>query len=170
MERGPARASGQTRLAGPLPARLTAGAGLLVAVGVSILVGWVAPDDGATSISVRQGLAYGLVFAASPLGVLVARVPARAAAALGGGMTVAGAATMPGGNLVGGVMLATGFVILLTGTAAGTDGITRALLVRFVSTALLLFAGVVLALGVSPIGGAAAAVTAGVVVSIGRLR
>ena len=71
------------------------------------LVTFIAPDDGPTLISWRQGLALMVVFAAP---AITAFLTPQHAAALGGAMFVAGAVTMWGGNTAMLMMAATGFL------------------------------------------------------------
>ncbi|GBD84256.1 hypothetical protein BMS3Abin02_00646 [bacterium BMS3Abin02] len=152
-----------------LPTRIAAAVALAVSVGVFVLVGLIAPDHGPTRISMRQGIALAAVFAAPPIGVLISPVNAASMVALGGAMFVAGAATTPGGNLLGPIMMAPGLLLLLVG-ASHRPPLTAALIGRFLLYAIALVVGVVLALGTGVLTGLGALLVAAVVASSTRWR
>ena len=76
-----------------------------------VLVGF-SPDGGPTPSSVFQGFVLVVVFAAPA--VITLRAP-KQALAMGGAMFVAGAAFLPGGNLLGLLMLIPGVVLAWAG-------------------------------------------------------
>jgi hypothetical protein len=149
----------RSRSASPLILRFLAGVGLLTAVGVFVLVALVVPDGGITATSLRQGVALAAVFAAAPTAALAPRVDAASVVALGGGMTVAGAAVTPGGNILGPVMAAVGLLPLLVG---GSDrpSLTAGLIGRLLVYAIVLAAGTWLAMGTTLLTGFAALLAA----------
>lgn len=138
--------------------------GVFVAIGVFLLVTFIALDDGPTSIAWRQGLALMVVFAASAVAALVTPVHAPA---LGGAMFVAGAITMLGGNVPLLLMTASGFLLLL---AASTQRarVATDVLIRFVLLTIALVTGVYLALDTAMITGLGALVIAALVVISGH--
>lgn len=91
--------------------------GLGVAFVLFLMSTFAWPDDGATVSSVREGITIALVFAAVPIATLAPTVTAASVVVLGGGMTIAGFATTPGGNLLGPVMAVVGLLILFTGAS-----------------------------------------------------
>lgn len=124
-------------------ARATALLGLLAGVALFAFVAGPAQDDGP---DFAQGLALGAVVAAGPVAALTAgRRPSRVVA-LAGGMTIAGAATTPGGNLAGLVMAVVGLV-LLVGMPARPD-LTWGLTATTLGYALTLVIGMYAALSV----------------------
>lgn len=149
-----------------LPVRLVAVLGILVAVAMFLLVTFIAPDEGPTLISWRQGLALMSVFGAPVVGVLLAP---EHAAAIGGAMFVAGAVTMMGGNTPLLFMAACGLVLLLAASVQDAP-VTRAAIVRFFLLAVALIAGVYLAHGTGLITGLAALLTSAFVVVSGRFQ
>lgn len=140
-------------------------AGVLVAIAVFVLVGLVAPDDGATVTSLRQGFALAAVFAAVPIATLAHDVDATSLVSLGGGMVVAGVATTPGGNLLGLVMAACGLSFFLVG-GSRQPSLTIGVVGRLLVYAVLLASGVWLASGVTMVTGLAALLLA-LIVSTG---
>jgi len=96
---------------GPI-ARTPALLGLLAGVALFVFVAGLAPDDGADSRSIAQGLALGAVVAAGPVAAWTARRRSSSVVALAGGMAIAGAATTPGGNWPGLVMAVSGLFLL----------------------------------------------------------
>lgn len=105
------------------------------------------PDHGMTASSLRAGIAVALVFAAVPIAVLAPTATAGSLVALGGGMTIAGFATTPGGNLLGPIMAATGLLILFTG--ASNEPAMRPSIV-----AMMLLCALALSIGIYTIPGA----------------
>lgn len=91
--------------------------GLVLSVAVFLFL-INAADEGMDTAAMGQTAALTLAFAAVPLATLIRQVSPSAVFSLGGGMTVAGVATTPGGNLLGIVMIATGLAFLLVGAAA----------------------------------------------------
>jgi hypothetical protein len=81
-------------------------AALVAAAGVAVLIAR-SPDQGVDLASIRQGVAYGLVFAAAPIGVLLAH-DGTLAAGLGAGMTAAGTVTVWDGNFPAVLMVVCG--------------------------------------------------------------
>ena len=120
--------------------------GLLAGVGLFVFVAGLAPDDGADSTSIAQGLALGAVVAAGPVAALTAGRRPSSVVALAGGMTIAGAATTPGGNLAGLVMALAGLV-LLAGVPARPD-LTWGLTVTTLGYTITLMIGMYAALSV----------------------
>jgi len=131
----------------PVPRLKRAAAfGLLVALGVLILVVLVAPDDGLDAESLQQGIAIASVIAAAPVAAIVRPVDASRVVSLGGAMTVAGIATMFGGNLAGLLMAISGIAILLVG-ASREPPFTWGLATRLIGYAALLILAMGLSLG-----------------------
>lgn len=120
--------------------------GLLVALGILILVVFVGPGDGLDPSSLQQGIAIAIVVAAAPVAVIVRPVDASRVVSLGGAMTIAGVATMFGGNLAGLLMAISGLPILLVG-AAREPPISWGLVGRLVGYAVLLVLGMWLSVG-----------------------
>ncbi len=103
------------------------------------------PDDGATVSWVLEGITITLIFAAVPIAILAPTVTATSLVALGGGMTIAGFATTPGGNLLGPIMAAIGLLVLLTGASkkpAMTPGIIATMLACALALSVAMYAGV----------------------------
>jgi hypothetical protein len=119
---------------------------LLLALGILILVVLVAPDDGLDAASLQQGVAIASVIAAVPVAAIVRPVNASRVVALGGAMTVAGVATMFGGNLAGLLMAISGIAILLAG-ASREPPISWGLSLRLIGYAVLLVLAMWLSLG-----------------------
>jgi hypothetical protein len=120
--------------------RVTAFLGIVVGLGLFVVVAVVSPDEGPDPTSLMQGLGLGVIVAAAPVAALASGGSASNIIALGGGMTIAGAATTPGGNFSGLVMAIAGFGLLFAGVSH-TSNVTWRL---FVST---LTYGIVLAIG-----------------------
>jgi hypothetical protein len=120
--------------------------GLLVALASLILVASIAPDDGLGASSVQQGIAIAVIIAAVPVASLVGPIDASRVISLGGAMTIAGVATMLGGNLAGLLMAISGLAILLVG-ASREPPISWALVGRLVGYAALLALGMLLSVG-----------------------
>lgn len=139
---------------------------MAVSIGVFVLVAFVYPDDGLTSSSVRHGLVLMVVLAAPAIGALLAP---EHATAFGGGMFVAGAATLPGGNQIGLIMLVPGLLLMLAG-AAHRPPLTPALLIRMVLSALALALGVYMALDTGLVAGLVALLLAALVTTSGRWK
>lgn len=117
--------------------------GLAVALVLFLMSTFVWPDDGATASSFREGITIALVFAAVPIALLAPTVSAAWLVALGGGMTVAGVATTPGGNLLGPIMAAIGLLILFTGASkkpAMTPGIIATMLACALALSVAMYA------------------------------
>ena len=127
-------------------ARATALIGLLTGVALFAFLAGLAPDDGPDSRSIAQGLALGAVVAAGPVAALTAGRRASSVVALAGGMTIAGAATTPGGNWAGLVMAVVGLV-LLVGMRARPD-LTWGLIATTLGYALTFVIGMYMALSV----------------------
>ncbi len=104
------------------------------------MVGFVYPDDGVDSSSLRQGLALAGATAAVPLAILFGRPDPARVISLGGAMTIAGVATIVGVNLVGLLMAILGFSVLLVG-ASKAPALSRGMAMRLiVYTAVLITA------------------------------
>jgi hypothetical protein len=138
--------------------------GILGAVAVFVLVTFIAPDEGPTLISWRQGLALMLVFGAPAVGVLVTPVHA---AAVGGAMFVAGAVTMMGGNTTMLLMAACGFLLLLAASVQDAP-VTPAVIIRFILLAVALVTGIYFAHDTGLITGLAVLLISAFVVVSGR--
>lgn len=145
--------------------RVTALFGAAISFGVFVLVAY-APDQGPTSVSIRQGLALAVVFATAH-GTLLAPANSSLVASLGGGMVVAGVSTIPGGNPAGLIMIVPG-VLLILGAALHHPELNRRVIGQFLLVAPMLALGVYLALDTSVFTGLGALVTAIVVASSGR--
>lgn len=104
------------------------------------------PDDGATVSSVREGITIAVVFAAVPIATLALTATAASLVVLGGGMTIAGFATTPGGNLLGPVMAVVGLLILFTG-ASGRPAMTLGTIATMLVCALALSVAMYAVLG-----------------------
>jgi hypothetical protein len=120
--------------------------GFLVALGFLILDVFVAPDDGLDAGSLQQGIAIASVIAAVPAAAIIRPVDASRVVALGGAMTVAGVATMFGGNLAGLLMAISGIPIFLVGVSPEPPN-SWGLAFRLVGYAVLLILAMWLSLG-----------------------
>ncbi|MGH3650253.1 MAG: hypothetical protein ACRDU9_06035, partial [Acidimicrobiia bacterium] len=120
--------------------------GLVIAIGVLLLSAFVAPDGGMTAKSLRGGIAIAAVIAAAPLAAMARHVEAPRVVSLGGAMSVAGVATMVGGNLAGLLMAVAGTLILLVG-ASQQPPISAGISGRLVAYAVLLALAMWLAVG-----------------------
>lgn len=120
--------------------------GLAVALVLFLMSTFVWPDEGATVSSVREGIAVALIFAAVPIAASAPTATAGSLVVLGGGMTVAGLATTPGGNLLGPIMAVVGLLILFTG-AAERPAMTAGLIATMLACALALSIGMYGVLG-----------------------
>lgn len=117
--------------------------GVAVAFVLFLMSMFVWPDDGATTSSFREGITVGVVFAAVPIAILAPAVRAASLVALGGGMTIAGLATTPGGNLLGPIMAAIGLVVLFTGASKKppmTSGIIATMLASALALSVAMYA------------------------------
>ncbi len=119
--------------------------GLLVAVALLVAVGFVFPDGGPTGVSLRQGLGIGLVVAAPPVSVLLARRDSQALVAMGGGLVVAAVATMLGGSWPLALAAVPGCVLLAAGAKFGQP-LSWVVVVRLALTSVALIAGLFLAM------------------------
>lgn len=123
--------------------RAVSAIGLALALVLFLLSTFVWPDDGATASSFRAGITVALVFAAVPIAILAPTVTAGALVALGGGMTIAGFATTPGGNLLGPIMAVIGLLVLFTGASnepTMTPGIIATMLVSALALSVAMYA------------------------------
>jgi hypothetical protein len=111
-----------------------------------ILVVLVAPDEGLDAGSLPQGIAIASVIAAVPVAAIVRPVDASRVVSLGGAMTVAGIATMFGGNLAGLLMAISGIAIFLVG-ASREPPISWGLATRLIGYAVLLILATWFSLG-----------------------
>lgn len=114
------------------------------AVGVSILATVQAATLSVANI--WQGVAIAAVLASAPIAALAPVVGESSLAALGGGMTVAGIATTPGGNWVGPIMAVVGFLLLMSG-ASQSPQMTLRLVAMLISYGAGLTVAVYAALG-----------------------
>lgn len=151
---------------GSLPVRLAAVLGVLVAVAVFVLVAFIAPDEGPTPASLRQGLAMLAVFAAPPVAALVAP---EHAAAMGGAMFVVGGVTMMGGNVAMALMTGAGLLLLLAATTR-SEHVTADVWIRFALVTIALVTGVYLAHDTAIVTGLGAMAIAVLVVISGNWR
>ncbi|HJQ90425.1 MAG TPA: hypothetical protein VJ950_01845 [Acidimicrobiia bacterium] len=117
--------------------RIVALFALAVSIAVFVLVGFSFSDGGPTPSSVFHGFMLMVVFAAPAVSTL--RAPKRAMT-MGGAMCVAGAALLPGGNLLGLLMLMPGVVLAWAGIKARPG--VEAGWMRLTGTAIALVAGV----------------------------
>lgn len=106
-----------------------------------MVVAFVAPDDGPDPTSLATGFALAGIVAAAPIAVLLSDSTSSRITALGGGMTIAGAATTPGGNLIGLVMAVAGFGLLLAG-ASGVSELRWRLVGAMFGYAIILAIGI----------------------------
>jgi len=136
--------------------------GFAISIGVLILVGWIAPDDGATGISVRQAIALAVVFMAAPIAAWIAPRDPVNLVGVGGGWVVAGAATMMGGNVLMAVAIPYGFLILSLGAAQRPPMTTR-VVGRLLAIAVALIFAVGFAIGTGVLTGIGAFVLAAAV-------
>jgi hypothetical protein len=120
--------------------------GLVMAGGVLFLVAVAAPDGGPDPISVRQGVAYGAVFASVAVAMRVGRDEAGHLVSLGGAAIVAGMVTMPGGNPLGAAMAGLGLLVFGTGALRRPPLNTR-VIGRLVGVGILLILGLLFAAG-----------------------
>lgn len=129
--------------------------GLFVAVLLFLAIAVVFPEDGPDSTSIAQGLALGAIVAAGPVASLVSRLRPSSLAALAGGMTIAGVATTPGGNLSGLVMAIAGLLLLAGVTTRGVVGLIGPMVGYAVSLVIGIYAalaggvGTVIALSIA---------------------
>ena len=114
---------------------------LAVSIAIFVLVAF-SPDGGPISSSVFQGFVLMFVFAAPA--VITLRAPKRALA-MGGAMIVAGAALLPGGNLLGLLMLIPGVVLAWAGIRS-RPAVEAPGWMRLIGTAIALVAAVYFAL------------------------
>lgn len=128
------------------PLRVWAALGLLLAVGVLVLVAFIAPDDGIDASSLQQGIGLAATIAAVPVALLLRPAEPWRGVALGGAMALAGFSMTFGGNLIGLLMAIAGVAILLAG-ASQQPSLTLGLVVRLVVYAILLGAAMWLSLG-----------------------
>jgi hypothetical protein len=137
--------------------------GLLAGLALVVVIVVTAADNGPTLTSWAQGLGIGAVVAAGPVGVLVSDGAPSTIVALGGGMTLAGAATTPGGFLMGLPMAVVGVALMFTGLSVRSPLDWR-LVGSTVGYAIVLVIGIYagLAAGI----GTATAVTLAVIVAI----
>ncbi len=147
--------------------RVAAVIDLLMAGGVFLKGAIVAPDAGVTSRSLRHGLVLATVFGAAPIAALARGIDSATVVALGGGMTVAGAATTPGGNLLGPVMALCGLLLLLMG-ASRQPTLTAGMIGRLLGYAIALGAAMWLALGTMALSGIASLALAVVIAASTR--
>ena len=142
--------------------------GLLVAAGVFLLIAVIAPDDGPRAVLVRIGLLYAAVFAAPPMALLLGDGAPGLAVAAGGGMFMAGMATMPGGNLLGLLMAAVGLLLLFVG-GSPLPRLTVLLALKLVAYGVVLILGVWLVFDDGPLATLSAVLLAGLIAISGRL-
>lgn len=130
--------------------RVTAFLGIIAGIGLFVVIAGIWPDDGLDQTSFLQGLGLGAIVAAAPVGALVSRGAASSIVALGGGMTIGGAATTPGGNWTGMVMAVTGFGLLFAGASYTSNATWRlfgSTLIYAVVLAIGMYAGLAPGLG-----------------------
>lgn len=120
--------------------------GLAIALVLFLISTFIWSDEGATVSSVQEGFMIALVFAAVPIAALATTVTAPSLVVLGGGMTIAGLATTPGGNLLGPVMAVMGLLILLPG-ASKKPAITPGIIAMMLACALALSVAMYAVLG-----------------------
>jgi hypothetical protein len=120
--------------------------GLILAVGILVVVGFIAPDSGGDTSSLQQGVGLAAAVAAVPVAILLRPADPNRVVSLGGAMTLAGLTTMFGGNLVGPPMAIVGIAILLVG-ASQQPPITLGLVVRLAGYTVLLGFALWLSLG-----------------------
>ena len=125
---------------------------LVIAGGVFLVVAVVAPDEGITATSLRQGVVLAAVFAAPPVAALARGTDSATVVALGGGMMVAGAAATSGGNLLGTLMVFAGLILLPVGSGTRPKP-TAGIMGRLLAYAISLSLGVWLALGTMALSG-----------------
>lgn len=124
--------------------------GLAIAFVLFLMATFVWPDDGANVSSARDGIAIALIFGAVPIATLAPTVTAASVVVLGGGMTIAGFATTPGGNLLGPIMAVIGLLILFTG-ASNRPAMTPGLVALMLACALALSIAIHATLGTTSI-------------------
>lgn len=118
---------------------------LLASVGmVAFIV--LGSDDGVDAVVIGQAIGVGATMAAVPIAVLIRPTSPPRIVSLGGGMTVAGVATMLGGNLAGFLMAIFGAPILWAG-ASREPRLSTGLVLRLVVHAGFLIAAMWLSLG-----------------------
>lgn len=150
------------------PLRVSAVLGLLLAVGVLVLVAFIAPDDGIDASSLQQGIGLAATIAAVPVALLLRPAEPWRGVALGGAMALAGFSMTFGGNLIGLLMAIAGISILLAG-ASQRPSLTLGLVVRLVGYAILLGAAMWLSLGESTMPQTLASLVVAVIVSTSPL-
>jgi hypothetical protein len=159
--------SSKSRSGSP-PLRVWAIGGLLLAVGVLVWLGFLAPDNGVDASSLQQGIGLAATVAAVPAALLLRPSEPWRGVALGGAMALAGFATTFGGNLIGLLMAATGVAILLA-SASRRPALTSGLVARLVGYAVLLGAAMWLSLGESTLPRTMSTVMLAVIVSTSPL-
>lgn len=150
------------------PLRLWAALGLLLAVGVLVLVAFIAPDDGIDAASLQQGIGLAATVAAVPVALLLRPIGPWRPVALGGAMAVAGFSMTFGGNLIGLLMAIAGIAILVAG-ASQQPSLRLGFVLRLVGYAILLGAAMWLSLGESTLPQTLASVVLAVIVSTSPL-
>ncbi|MGH8949134.1 MAG: hypothetical protein ACRDXF_09780 [Acidimicrobiia bacterium] len=120
------------------------------------------PDGGPTMSSLFQGFVLMVVFAAPAVGTLFA---SQQALAMGGAMFVAGAVLLPGGNVLGLLMLIPGFLLVWAGITS-LPGVETSVWIRLTGTAVALVMAVYLALDGGVVAGSIALTLALVVVVV----
>jgi hypothetical protein len=88
--------------------RVSAYLGIFASIGLFVVVALVSPNEGVHPDSLMQGIGLLAIMAAAPIGALASKGSTSSVAALGGGMSIAGFATTPGGNGIGLVMAVVG--------------------------------------------------------------
>jgi hypothetical protein len=122
--------------------RVVSAIGFAISVGVLVLVGWIAPDEGLTGVSLHQAISLAAVFMAAPIAVWLAPKNPQNLVSVGGGWFAAGAATMLGGNTLMAVAIPYGLLIFLFG-AGQEPPLTSRLVGRLLLTAGALIVAVI---------------------------
>ena len=120
--------------------------GLLVAAGVFAFF-VTASDDGINATVFGQAAALAALFAAGPVAALLGEITPERILIIGGGMTIVGIATTPGGNLLGPVMAFVGVAYLLAG-AAERPAVTPRTIGLLLIWSILLWTGALLAFSI----------------------
>jgi hypothetical protein len=131
-----------------VPIGVLAVLGLVLAGGILVFVGLIAPDNGVDASSLQQGIGLAAVVPAVPVAILLRPVEPSRCVALGGALILAGLSTMFGGNLVGLLMAILGVAILLAG-ASQQPPLTLGLVVRLFIYVIVLGVAEWLSLGES---------------------
>jgi hypothetical protein len=139
---------------------------MAVSITVFVMVGFIFPDGGPTPSSVFQGFVLMVVFAAPSV---VTLLTSEHVLAMGGAMFVAGAALLPGGNLLGLLMLVPGLLLALAGITS-LPAVESPVWIRLIGSAVVLVVAAYAALVGGAVAGSIALALAVVIVVVNSRR